>query len=86
MPMLKQPEFLNREITTGKNYAYIKIGEDVVINVHIVQFHILEDHLSSRKMEDIIEEAKMLAKKRYKRVDSNSTRYNKIWGRHIWKI
>ena len=27
MPMLKQPEFLNREITTGKNYAYIKIGE-----------------------------------------------------------
>ena len=27
MPMLTQEEFLDRTITTGKNYAYLKIGE-----------------------------------------------------------
>ena len=27
MPLLKQEEFLDRVITTGKNYAYLKIGE-----------------------------------------------------------
>ena len=27
MPMFSEEEFLNRTITTGKNYAYLKIGE-----------------------------------------------------------
>ena len=27
MPMFSEDEFLNRTITTGKNYAYLKIGE-----------------------------------------------------------
>ena len=63
MPMLKQPEFLNREITTGKNYAYIKIGEGCSNRCTYCAIPYIRGPFVSRKMEDIIEEAKMLVKK-----------------------
>ena len=78
MPMLKQPEFLNREITTGKNYAYIKIGEGCSNKCTYCAIPYIRDPFVSRKMEDIIEEAKMLAKKGIKElivIAQDTTKY-----------
>ena len=62
MPMFLQEQFMNRTITTGSNFAYLKIGEGcsnkctngpliygIAQYVHIVQSHILEDHLLAEK-------------------------------------
>ena len=78
MPMLKQPEFLNREITTGKNYAYIKIGEGCSNRCTYCAIPYIRGPFVSRKMEDIIEEAKMLAKKGIKElivIAQDTTKY-----------
>ena len=78
MPMLKQPEFLNREITTGKNYAYIKIGEGCSNKCTYCAIPYIRGPFVSRKMEDIIEEAKMLAKKGIKElivIAQDTTKY-----------
>ena len=63
MPMLKQEEYLNRVITTGKNYAYIKIGEGCSNMCTYCAIPYIRGKFVSRKKEEIIEEAKMLAKK-----------------------
>ena len=63
MPMLDQEEFLNRIITTGKNYAYIKIGEGCSNRCTYCAIPYIRGPFVSRKKEDIIEEAKILAKK-----------------------
>ena len=63
MPMLTQPEFLNRTITTGNNYAYIKIGEGCSNKCTYCAIPYIRGPFVSRKMEDILEEANMLAKK-----------------------
>ena len=63
MPMLKQEEYLNRVITTGKNYAYIKIGEGCSNMCTYCAIPYIRGRFVSRKSEEIIEEAKMLAKK-----------------------
>ena len=78
MPMLKQTEFLNREITTGKNYAYIKIGEGCSNKCTYCAIPYIRGPFVSRKMEDIIEEAKMLAKKGIKElivIAQDTTKY-----------
>ena len=78
IPMLKQPEFLNREITTGKNYAYIKIGEGCSNKCTYCAIPYIRGPFVSRKMEDIIEEAKMLAKKGIKElivIAQDTTKY-----------
>ena len=78
MPMIKQPEFLNREITTGKNYAYIKIGEGCSNKCTYCAIPYIRGPFVSRKMEDIIEEAKMLAKKGIKElivIAQDTTKY-----------
>ena len=78
MPMLKQSEFLNREITTGKNYAYIKIGEGCSNKCTYCAIPYIRGPFVSRKMEDIIEEAKMLAKKGIKElivIAQDTTKY-----------
>ena len=63
MPMLTEQQFLNRTITTGKNYAYIKIGEGCSNKCTYCAIPYIRGPFASRKMEDILEEANMLAKK-----------------------
>ena len=62
MPMLTQEEFLNRTITTGKNYAYLKIGEGCSNKCTYCAIPYIRGPFVSRKKEDILEEAKELAK------------------------
>lgn len=62
MPMLKQEEFLERTITTGKNYAYLKIGEGCSNKCTYCAIPYIRGPFVSREKEDILEEAKELAK------------------------
>ena len=62
MPMFKQEEFLDRIITTGKNFAYLKIGEGCSNKCTYCAIPYIRGPFVSRKEEDIIEEAKQLAK------------------------
>ena len=66
MPMFEQKEFLNRTITTGENYAYLKIGEGCSNRCTYCAIPYIRGPFVSRKQEDIIEEAKELAKKELK--------------------
>lgn len=61
MPLLKQEEFLDRVITTGKNYAYLKIGEGCSNKCTYCAIPYIRGPFASRKKEDILEEAKKLA-------------------------
>lgn len=62
MPMLTQEQFLNRTITTGENFAYLKIGEGCSNKCTYCAIPYIRGPFVSRKKEDIIEEAKNLAK------------------------
>ena len=62
MPMFKQEEFLDRIITTGKNFAYLKIGEGCSNKCTYCAIPYIRGPFVSRKEEDIIEEAKQLSK------------------------
>ena len=78
MPMLTQQEFLNRTITTGNNYAYIKIGEGCSNKCTYCAISYIRGPFASRKMEDILEEANMLAKKGIKElivIAQDTTKY-----------
>ena len=68
MPMLKQEEFLERTISTGKNYAYLKIGEGCSNKCTYCAIPYIRGPFVSRKKEDIIEEAKKLAKQGIKEI------------------
>ncbi len=61
MPMFTQEQFLNRTITTGKNYAYLKIGEGCSNKCTYCAIPYIRGPFVSRNQEDIIEEAKKLA-------------------------
>ena len=78
MPMLTQQEFLNRTITTGNNYAYIKIGEGCSNKCTYCAIPYIRGPFVSRKMEDILEEANMLVKKGIKElivIAQDTTKY-----------
>jgi len=62
MPMFEQHNFMNRTITTGKNYAYLKIGEGCSNRCTYCAIPYIRGSFVSRKKEDILEEAKKLAK------------------------
>lgn len=62
MPMFEQHNFMNRAITTGKNYAYLKIGEGCSNRCTYCAIPYIRGPFVSRKKEDILEEAKKLAK------------------------
>ena len=62
LPMPCSDEFLIRVLTTGKNYAYLKIGEGCSNKCTYCAIPYIRGPFVSRKMEDIVEEAKMLAK------------------------
>lgn len=78
MPMLSQEQFLNRTITTGKNYAYLKIGEGCSNRCTYCAIPYIRGPFVSRKKEDIIEEAKKLAKQGIKEliiIAQDTTKY-----------
>ena len=59
-------DFLNRVISTGENYAYIKIAEGCNNFCTFCAIPYIRGRFTSRKVEDILEEAKQLAQKGYK--------------------
>lgn len=78
MPMLTQEQFLNRTITTGSNYAYLKIGEGCSNRCTYCAIPYIRGPFVSRKKEDILEEAKQLAKKGIKEliiIAQDTTKY-----------
>ena len=78
MPMFKQEEFLDRIITTGKNYAYLKIGEGCSNKCTYCAIPYIRGPFVSRKEEDILEEAKELAKQGIKEliiIAQDTTKY-----------
>lgn len=61
LPMPCSEEFMNRVLTTGKNYAYLKIGEGCSNKCTYCAIPYIRGPFVSRKMEEIVEEAKMLS-------------------------
>lgn len=78
MPMFNNEEFLNRVITTGQNYAYLKIGEGCSNRCTYCAIPYIRGPFISRKEEDIIEEAKQLSEKGIKEliiIAQDTTKY-----------
>ena len=78
MPMFMQEDFMNRTVTTGKNYAYLKIGEGCSNKCTYCAIPYIRGPFVSRKEEDIIEEATQLAKKGIKEliiIAQDTTKY-----------
>ena len=68
LTMLEQEQFMERVITTGKKYAYLKIGEGCSNNCTYCAIPYIRGAFKSRKIEDILNEAKMLAKQGYEEI------------------
>lgn len=62
LPLLSKEEYENRVTSTGENYAYIKIGEGCSNMCTYCAIPYIRGKFVSRKMEDILSEAKILAK------------------------
>lgn len=78
IPMLTQEQFLNRTITTGENFAYLKIGEGCSNKCTYCAIPYIRGPFVSRKKEEIIEEAKNLAKQGIKEliiIAQDTTKY-----------
>ncbi len=61
-------DFLDRVVTTGSNYAYIRIAEGCNNNCTYCAIPYIRGRYVSRKIEDILEEAKMLASEGIKEI------------------
>lgn len=68
LPMPCSDEFLNRVLTTGKNYAYLKIGEGCSNKCTYCAIPYIRGKFVSRKMEDILKEAQELVNEGYKEI------------------
>ena len=78
LPMPKYNEFMERIVTTGKNYAYLKIGEGCSNKCTYCAIPYIRGPFVSREMDDILNEAKMLAKKGIKElivIAQDTTKY-----------
>ncbi len=78
IPLPIQKEFKERVITTGENYAYLKIGEGCSNMCTYCAIPYIRGKFISRKKEDIIEEAKTLAQKGIKEliiIAQDTTKY-----------
>ena len=78
LPLPTYKEFSERVITTGSNYAYLKIGEGCSNMCTYCAIPYIRGKFVSRKIEDIIEEAKMLAQKGIKEliiIAQDTTKY-----------
>ena len=63
LPMFKEREYIQRTISTGENYAYLKIGEGCSNMCTYCAIPYIRGLFISRPMEDILEEARSIAKK-----------------------
>ena len=75
---IEKLDFLNRVISTGTNYAYIRIAEGCNNFCTFCAIPYIRGRFTSRKIEDILEEAKMLAEKGYKEliiIAQDTTKY-----------
>ena len=68
MPMLTSKEYNERIITTGQNYAYLKIGEGCSNRCTYCAIPYIRGTFVSRKKEEILEEAKILVQKGIKEI------------------
>ena len=78
LPMPTCDEFYERVITTGENYAYLKIGEGCSNRCTYCAIPYIRGPFVSRKMEEILEEAKILAGKGIKEliiIAQDTTKY-----------
>lgn len=85
LPMPTYDEFLNRVVTTGKNYAYLKIGEGCSNKCTYCAIPYIRGPFVSRKMEEILEEAEKLASEGIKEIiviAQDTTKYGEdIYGK-----
>jgi len=78
LPMPTCDEFYKRVLTTGSNFAYLKIGEGCSNRCTYCAIPYIRGPFVSRKMEEIIEEAKILAQKGIKEliiIAQDTTKY-----------
>ena len=78
LPMPTYTEFCDRVITTGTNFAYLKIGEGCSNRCTYCAIPYIRGTFISRKMEEVIEEAKILAQKGIKEliiIAQDTTKY-----------
>ena len=78
LPMPTSKEFNERVITTGENYAYLKIGEGCSNRCTYCAIPYIRGPFVSRPEEDIVEEAKILASKGIKElivIAQDTTKY-----------
>lgn len=78
LPLASKEEFLGREVATGNNFAYIKIGEGCSNRCTYCAIPFIRGPFVSRPEEDIIEEARLLAKKGIKElivIAQDTTKY-----------
>ena len=68
LPMFAEKEYLARTVSTGENYAYLKIGEGCSNMCTYCAIPYIRGLFISRKMEEVLEEAKMLANKGAKEI------------------
>ncbi|MBP3256193.1 MAG: 30S ribosomal protein S12 methylthiotransferase RimO [Clostridia bacterium] len=74
----KNLDFLDRTITTGDNFAYLRIAEGCDNFCTFCAIPNIRGKFTSRKIEDILEEAKKLAKEGYKEliiIAQDTTKY-----------
>lgn len=85
LPMPTYDEFLNRVVTTGKNYAYLKIGEGCSNKCTYCAIPYIRGPFVSRKMEDILKEAEKLTSEGIKEIiviAQDTTKYGEdIYGK-----
>ena len=62
IPMFMKEEYLQREVSTGKNYAYLKVGEGCSNMCTYCAIPYIRGLFISRPLEDILSEAEMLVK------------------------
>ena len=78
LPMPTYNEFMERIVTTGKNYAYLTVGEGCSNRCTYCAIPYIRGPFVSRKMEDVLDEAEMLAKKGIKElivIAQDTTKY-----------
>ena len=78
LPMPTSKEFNERVLTTGTNFAYLKIGEGCSNRCTYCAIPYIRGPFVSRKMEEILEEAKILANKGIKEliiIAQDTTKY-----------
>ena len=78
LPMFKEQEYLQRTISTGENYAYLKIGEGCSNLCTYCAIPYIRGLFISRPMEEIIKEAENIAKQGIKEliiIAQDTTKY-----------